>query len=132
MTLPLELLQRRRRRRRRVVGTGLVALIAAAFGLWQRRSSGSRSDGDGRCAADEVRVDGRCVNRRIAGGGRIDLNTASVEELATIPGLGPELASAIIAARNKLGSFTSFDQLDAVPGIGPAKLKALQEHSIIR
>jgi competence ComEA-like helix-hairpin-helix protein len=54
----------------------------------------------------------------------VNLNTATQEELETLPGVGPVLAGRIIAARaNK--PFTSLADLDQVPGIGPKMLEKL-------
>lgn len=58
-------------------------------------------------------------------GGLININTASVEELQQLPGVGPSTAEAIVAHRDKHGPFSSPDALDDVRGIGPAKLSAL-------
>lgn len=55
----------------------------------------------------------------------IFINTATAEELDTLPGVGPGLAAAIIAYREAEGPFTSLDDLDAVDGIGPALLETL-------
>jgi competence protein ComEA len=51
----------------------------------------------------------------------IDLNTASVDELVTLPGIGPVAAARIVAAR----PFPSVDDLVRVAGFGPAKVRAL-------
>ena len=59
-------------------------------------------------------------------GGLISLNTATVEQLDSLPGVGPSLARQIVAYREAKGPFTSVDQLDDVPGIGPAKLEQLR------
>jgi competence protein ComEA len=56
----------------------------------------------------------------------VPLNSASAEQLDTLPGVGPALAQQIVAYREKNGPFTSVDQLDDVPGIGPAKLEQLR------
>ncbi|MCV6985911.1 ComEA family DNA-binding protein [Mycobacterium shinjukuense] len=56
----------------------------------------------------------------------LDLNTATVEQLDTLPGIGPVTAAAIVAWRQANGKFTSVDQLADVDGIGPARLDKLR------
>jgi competence protein ComEA len=58
--------------------------------------------------------------------GPIDLNTATAEQLDSLPGVGPATAKAIIDHRTKNGPFRSVDDLLDVRGIGPAKLDALR------
>lgn len=48
----------------------------------------------------------------------VDLNSASVEELMLLPGIGEVLAERIVAYRREHGPFTSVEGLLAVPGIG--------------
>jgi competence protein ComEA len=55
-----------------------------------------------------------------AGGGLVNLNTASVAELDGLPGIGPVLAQRIVDHRASAGPFGSVEELDDVPGIGPA------------
>lgn len=55
----------------------------------------------------------------------LDLNTASVDELDVLPGIGPTTAAAIVAHRDQHGPFVSVEELLEVAGIGPAKLAAL-------
>jgi competence protein ComEA len=57
----------------------------------------------------------------------IDLNAATVEQLDTLPGVGPVTAAAIVAWRDAHGSFTSVEQLGDVDGIGPARLDKLRD-----
>ncbi|HWS92086.1 MAG TPA: ComEA family DNA-binding protein [Mycobacterium sp.] len=56
----------------------------------------------------------------------LDLNTASVQQLDALPGVGPVTAAAIVAWRQANGKFTSVDQLADVDGIGPARLDKLR------
>ena len=60
-------------------------------------------------------------------GGPVALSTATAEQLDTLPGVGPATAAAIIAYRDEHGPFTSVEQLGEVSGIGPAKLAALRD-----
>lgn len=59
------------------------------------------------------------------GPGPVNVNTADVAALETLPGVGPATAGAIIEHREANGPFTSVDQLIDVAGIGEAKLAAL-------
>ena len=56
----------------------------------------------------------------------IDINTAGVEELDQLPGIGEVLAGRIIAYREEHGPFTSMEGLLEVSGIGEAKLAELE------
>jgi competence protein ComEA len=56
----------------------------------------------------------------------LDLNTASAEQLDGLPGVGPATAQKIIDYRQAHGPFRSIDELEAVPGIGPSKLAQLK------
>jgi competence protein ComEA len=59
-------------------------------------------------------------------GESLDLNTATVEQLDALPGVGPVTAAAIVAWRQANGKFTSVDQLADVDGIGPVRLEKLR------
>jgi competence protein ComEA len=59
--------------------------------------------------------------------GRLDLNTATAADLATLPGIGEKLAARIIADRDARGPFGAVEDLERVPGIGPSKLARLRE-----
>ncbi|MBQ9860422.1 MAG: helix-hairpin-helix domain-containing protein [Clostridia bacterium] len=51
----------------------------------------------------------------------IDLNTATVEELMRVPGIGQTFAERIVAYREEIGRFTSLEQLLEVEGIGKTR-----------
>ena len=57
----------------------------------------------------------------------VNLNTADVEELDTLPGIGESLAGRIIAWREANGPFTSIEQIMEVSGIGEATFAELRD-----
>lgn len=56
----------------------------------------------------------------------VNVNTATADELDSLPGIGPSTAAAIIARRDEIGRFVGYDDLLTVPGVGPAKVDALR------
>ncbi len=59
--------------------------------------------------------------------GPLDLNTATAEQLDALPGIGPATAQAIVEDRARNGPFRTVDDLARVRGIGPAKVEALRD-----
>jgi competence protein ComEA len=55
----------------------------------------------------------------------VHINSASVDELCALNGVGPKLAEKILTTRNALGPFKSPEDLQKVPGIGKKKMEKL-------
>jgi competence protein ComEA len=62
-----------------------------------------------------------------AGGPPVSLNTATLEQLDTLAGVGPVTAQKILDWRREHGGFRSVDDLSQVPGIGPKRLATLRD-----
>lgn len=58
---------------------------------------------------------------------KLNVNTASAEELAKVPGITPEIAKAIVAYREEMGDIQNLDELTEVKGINKELLGKLKE-----
>jgi competence protein ComEA len=58
--------------------------------------------------------------------GPVSLSSATAEQLDTLPGIGPVTAQKIVDYRQQHGPFTSLAGLDAIPGIGAARIQGLE------
>ena len=57
---------------------------------------------------------------------RLKRTLSLLATLALLPGIGPRLAEAIVRERRRLGAFAGPDDLERVPGIGPATVQRLR------
>ncbi len=60
-------------------------------------------------------------------GAKLDINSAQVDALMALPGIGEVRANAIVRHREQYGDYASVDDLLGVPGIGPATLNAVRD-----
>ena len=67
-----------------------------------------------------------------AAGQLLNLNTATVAQLETLPGIGPALAQRIVDYRTANGPFATLDDLLNVSGIGPSKVDAIRDLVIVQ
>ena len=67
----------------------------------------------------------------LAGDGRVRINAASIEDITSLPGIGPVLAERIAVFRDENGPFSAVEDLLDVPGIGESKLAALRDSVIV-
>jgi competence protein ComEA len=58
--------------------------------------------------------------------GRVNINTATVEELNGLPGIGPTTAQAIVDYRQQHGPFQVIQDIQNVPGVGPATFENIK------
>ncbi len=65
-------------------------------------------------------------------GGPVDLNTATAQQLDTLPGVGPATAAKIIADRTENGPFRTAEDLMRVPGIGAKRFESLKDLVTVR
>ncbi|WIM89438.1 helix-hairpin-helix domain-containing protein [Candidatus Mycobacterium wuenschmannii] len=102
-------------------GEQIVVGIAPAKGqpavLGSSVSPGSAAPGPTSSASRPAKGDSAQV---------VNLNTATVQQLDTLPGVGPVRAAAIVAWRQAHGKFSSVDQLGEVEGFGAARLEKLR------
>ncbi len=61
----------------------------------------------------------------------IELNTATLEQLDQLPGIGPSKAQDIITYRQKIGAFDKIEQIMDVPGIGPVLFEKIKDLIIV-
>jgi len=66
-----------------------------------------------------------------AGGAKVNVNQATVEQLMTISGIGPVMAKRIVDFRDKNGPFKKVEDLLAVQGIGEKNLERFKNQIVL-
>ncbi len=62
----------------------------------------------------------------------ININTASLDQLDLLPGIGPATAQKILDYRQANGPFSDIEEIQQVSGIGPAKYEQMRDLIIVR
>jgi competence ComEA-like helix-hairpin-helix protein len=60
--------------------------------------------------------------------GKVNINSANVEQLSTLPGVGEKLAARIVEYRQKSGGFKSLQELMNVKGVGEKNFQRIEAH----
>ena len=118
----------------RVVRPGLISLPSGARVADALDAAGGPLPGTDLSTLNLARkvVDGELITVGVSapsgssGGGLVNLNTATLEQLQTLPGVGPVLAQRIMEYRERHGGFASVADLRQVTGIGDARYDELK------
>ena len=100
----------------------LIGFVGLGVLLWQRRTPPLTIAG---APAPREAIQ---WNDALDASRRIDVNTAGVAELERLPQVGPSLARRIAAYRQAHGPFSSAEELQRVPGIGPKTYDVLKDY----
>lgn len=66
-----------------------------------------------------------------ASAAKININTASVDQLTQLKGIGPKYAERIVEFRENHGAFKAAEDLTQIPGIGAKTLEANRDHIVV-
>lgn len=122
---------------RQEAGIFVVLLLLSAAGLFEPSSATAPANGSGlstseptqekssHCLAGPKNITAR---QRLLLGLRIPIDSASVDDLTAIPGIGPYLAKGIVRARQSRHGFDSLDDLLVVRGIAAKRLAIMRPY----
>ncbi len=111
----------------------LLLLVSAVRWVWTHADAPPAQLADSvlpelTTAAARARSDAERRSRPLAGDEKIDLNRAAEAELDRLPGVGPAIARAIVAARDSGAVFRRPEDLMSVRGVGPGLLATIRAH----
>jgi competence ComEA-like helix-hairpin-helix protein len=115
---------------RRVRGIG-AALATTLAGRVTLPAGPARSNGPGNRALTPLKAASGAISAGVPEG-PLDINYIGLTDLQKVRGVGPALAARLIARRDSLGRFTSWNQVDEVAGVGPVMLSRLKETLVLR
>jgi len=111
------------------VGLLLLTVLAAAGGLWLLVSPSSSPGVEITIPEHPSAASLESFSPQVTASlpKKVNLNTATIEELKTLPKIDSVLAQRIVAYREQYGPFRRVDQIMLVERIGPATYKALRD-----
>jgi DNA uptake protein ComE-like DNA-binding protein len=119
-----------------LVVAGLILLVIGVAS-WARWPSSAASlncasefvflDDAGVARCGQVRTTTLPAGQALTIGQKVPFSKLSADDLALLPGIGPQLAAEIIAAREERQGFCSWDEVDELEGVGPSRLAVLRQ-----
>ncbi len=80
----------------------------------------------------QVQVKGDSITSGVTKNTKININTATQEQLESLPGIGPSTAIKIINYRNENGKFKKIEDIKEVSGIGDAKFNKIKDFIVVK
>lgn len=105
----------------------VVLIVVCVFAALKPSASGITSERNADTAEIMSGGDDESTDELLPGD-KVNVNTANLEELCRLPGIGETIGQRIIDYRAANGSFTSADELDEVEGIGEATLENMRAY----
>lgn len=98
----------------------LALAVGAGVLVWPAAGEGALRPHSGYSSLESEPIEGEAAPR-------VNVNAASVDELAGVPGIGVQRAAAIVEYRDQNGPFRSVEDLLDVPGIGALDLSGFRD-----
>ena len=109
------------------VGSRVEAAVKAAGGLLPGAETNNINLAMLVTDGEQINVPG-IVDTSHVSAGRVNINTATLNQLNALPGIGPTTAQAILDYRLEHGAFQVIQQIENVPGVGPATFAGIQDY----
>ena len=99
----------------RRMNLALALLVCLSLALTPLSALAQKSAASGKAAATD----------------KVNLNSATLEQLQTLPGVGPSVAKRILEHRTKNGKFNKIDEIINVKGIGEKKFQKMKDRLVV-
>jgi competence protein ComEA len=108
-----------------------TVLTLGALVLGSMPSMAQAAPGGGQQTSAQAKKAPRAGKAKLPEGTKINVNSATVEELSKLPRVGPKMAQRIVEYRTAHKNFKSVDELRNVKGVGPKVLEGIKPYVIL-